>query len=40
MEQFESEVVFDPAVQNLLEKVTVHPADRFTVQYQNTGAVM
>ena len=33
MEQFESEVVFDPAVQNLLEKVTVHPADRFTEQY-------
>lgn len=33
MEQFESEVVFDPAVQNLLEKVTVHPSDRFTEQY-------
>ena len=33
MEQFEPEVVFDPAVQNLLERVTVHPADRFTEQY-------
>lgn len=33
MEQFEPEVVFDPVVQNLLEKVTVYPADRFTEQY-------
>ena len=33
MEQFEPEVVFDPVVQKLLEKVTVHPADRFTEQY-------
>lgn len=33
MEQFEPEVVFDPAVQNLLERVAVRPADRFTGQY-------
>ena len=33
MEQFEPEVVFDPVVQKLLEKVTVYPADRFTEQY-------
>ena len=33
MEQFEPEVVFDPPVQNLLERVTVRPAERFTGQY-------
>ncbi len=33
MRQFEPEVVFDPTVQSLLEKVTVRPADRFTEQY-------
>ena len=33
MEQFEPEVVFDPAVQNLLERVAVRSADRFTGQY-------
>ena len=40
MEQFESEVVFDPAVQNLLEKVTVHPQTALRSSIQNTGAVM
>ena len=40
MEQFEPEVVFDPAVQNLLERVAVRSADRFTGQYPNTGAAM
>ena len=33
MEQFDPEVVLDPAVQKLLEKVRVRPLERFTEQY-------
>ena len=33
MEQFEPEIVEGKEIQALLEKVTVHPADRFTEQY-------
>ena len=33
MEQFDPEVVLDPAIQKLLEKVRVRPLERFTEQY-------